>query len=115
MRKKKQTSTICITETDKNRLSWLIETTRERDGVEDREYLDKLEHELERATIVEANAIPADVITMGSKVRLRDLVSGEANIYSLVFPRDADFNQGKISVLAPNGTAISVIGRETQL
>lgn len=106
MRKKKQTSTICITETDKNRLSWLIETTRERDGVEDREYLDKLEHELERATIVEANAIPADVITMGSKVRLRDLVSGEANIYSLVFPRDADFNQGKISVLAPIGTAI---------
>ncbi|PWT83425.1 MAG: nucleoside diphosphate kinase regulator [Acidobacteria bacterium] len=106
MRKKKQTSTICITETDKNRLSSLIETTRERDGVEDREYLDKLEHELERATIVEANAIPADVITMGSKVRLRDLVSGEANIYSLVFPRDADFNQGKISVLAPIGTAI---------
>jgi regulator of nucleoside diphosphate kinase len=43
---------------------------------------------------------------MRSRVRLKDLVSGETNIYSLVFPKEADFNQGKISVLAPIGTAI---------
>ena len=43
---------------------------------------------------------------MRSTVRLKDLVSGEANTYSLVFPSEADFSQGKISVLAPIGTAI---------
>ena len=43
---------------------------------------------------------------MRSKVRLKDLVSGETNVYSLVFPTEADFSEGKISVLAPIGTAI---------
>jgi regulator of nucleoside diphosphate kinase len=37
---------------------------------------------------------------------LKDLVTGEANTYSLVFPTEADANEGKISVLAPIGTAI---------
>ena len=106
MTTKKQLANILITETDHNRLTWLIETTRERDGVENREYLNKLEGELDRATIVDPKDIPVDVITMRSKVRLRDLISGESNIYSLVFPKEADFDQGKISVLAPIGTAI---------
>ena len=33
-------------------------------------------------------------------------MTGEANTYSLVFPTEADFNEGKISILAPIGTAI---------
>ena len=106
MKKKSQrTSSIYVTEPDYHRLSALIETTRERNGV-DREYLSKLEAELDRAEIVDPKEIPADVITMRSKVRLKDLVSGEANTYSLVFPTEADFSEGKISILAPIGTAI---------
>jgi regulator of nucleoside diphosphate kinase len=96
---------IHITEPDYHRLSGLIEITRERNGV-DREYLNKLEAELDRAEIVDPKQISADVVTMRSKVRLKDLVSGEANIYSLVFPTEANFSEGKISVLAPIGTAI---------
>ena len=106
MRKKSQKpGNIYITEPDYQRLSGLIELTRERNGV-DREYLNKLEAELERAEIVDPKQVPADVITMRSKVRLKDLVSGEANTYSLVFPPEADFSEGKISILAPIGTAI---------
>src|ERR1044072_5925173 len=106
MKKKSQDiTTIYITESDYQRLSGLIETTRERNGI-DKEYLNKLEVEMERAEIVDPRAIPANVITMRSKVRLKDLVSGETNIYSLVFPTEADFTQGKISILAPIGTAI---------
>lgn len=106
MQKKSQKAgNICITEPDYQRLCDLIEITRERNGV-DREYLNKLEAELDRAQIVDPKHIPADVITMRSKVRLKDLVSGEANTYSLVFPKEADFSEGKISVLAPIGTAI---------
>jgi len=104
-RRSKKTTTIYITELDHNRLSGLIARTGERNGV-DREYLNKLEAELDRAEIVDPKDIPADVVTMRSKVRLKDLVSGESNTYSLVFPTEADFAEGKISVLAPIGTAI---------
>lgn len=106
MKKRSQrTSSIYVTEPDYDRLSALIETTRERNGV-DIEYLKKLEAELDRAEIVDPKHIPDDVITMRSKVRLKDLVTGQANTYSLVFPTEADFNEGKISILAPIGTAI---------
>ena len=104
-RKSKKAITIYITEPDYNRLSGLIDRTRERNDA-DREYLNKLEAELDRAEIVEPKDIPSDVITMRSKVRLKDLVSGESATYSLVFPTEANFADGKISVLAPIGTAI---------
>src|ERR1041385_448211 len=102
-RRSKKTTTIYITELDYNRLSGLINRPRERNGT-DREYLNKLEAELDRAEIVERKDIPRDVITMRSKVRLKDLVSGESNTYSLVFPTEANFAEGKISVLAPIGS-----------
>ena len=104
-RKSRKTTSIYITEPDYERLSGLIDRTRERSNT-DREYLNKLEAELDRAEIVDAKDIPANVITMRSRVRLKDLVSGETNTYSLVFPTEADFAEGKISVLAPIGTAI---------
>ena len=100
-----QTRRIYVTEPDYRRLSGLIEITRDRNGV-DIEYLNTLEAELDRAEIVDPKRIPANVITMRSKVRLKDLVSGESKIYSLVFPTEANFSEGKISVLAPIGTAI---------
>lgn len=104
-RRSKKATTIYITELDYNRLSGLIDRTRER-NTHDREYLNKLEAELDRAEIVNAKQIPADVITMRSTVRLKDLVSGKSNTYSLVFPTEANFSEGKISILAPIGTAI---------
>ena len=104
-RRTKKATTIYITELDYNRLTGLIDRRRESNGV-DREYLNKLETELDRAEIVAPKDIPANVVTMRSQVRLKDLVSGESNTYSLVFPTEADFAKGKISVLAPIGTAI---------
>lgn len=104
-RRSKKATTIYITQLDYNRLSGLIDRARERNGG-DREYLTKLEAELDRAEVVDSKDIPANVVTMRSKVRLKDLVSGESNTYSLVFPTEADFAEGKISVLAPIGTAI---------
>jgi regulator of nucleoside diphosphate kinase len=69
-------ASIYITEPDYQRLSGLIEISRERNGV-DREYLNKLEAELDRAEIVDPKHVPSDVITMRTRVRLKDLVSGE--------------------------------------
>jgi regulator of nucleoside diphosphate kinase len=104
-KRSQKTTSIYISETDYQRLSALIEKTRETNGV-DREYLNKLEAELDRAEVVDPKDVPANVITMRSTVRLKDVVSGDENTYSLVFPTEADFSQGKISVLAPIGTAI---------
>ena len=97
---------IYITTSDYHRLSGLIEMSRDRNGEADREYLDQLEEELGRAELINPKEIPSDVITMRSKVRLKDLKSGETVMYSLVFPFEANSNEGQISVLAPIGTAL---------
>jgi regulator of nucleoside diphosphate kinase len=97
---------IYITTSDYHRLSGLIERSRERNGEADREYLDQLEEELAQAEVVNPEDIPQDVITMRSKVRLKDLKSGQTVMYSLVFPSEANSNEGHISVLAPIGTAL---------
>jgi regulator of nucleoside diphosphate kinase len=97
---------IYITTSDYHRLSGLIEMSRERNGDADREYLDQLEEELAQAEVVNPEDIPQDVITMRSKVRLKDLKSGQTVMYSLVFPSEANSNEGHISVLAPIGTAL---------
>ena len=62
--------------------------------------------EIDRAEVVSPQDIPNDVITMNSTVSLEDLDTKEEEIYTLVFPENADLRQGKLSVLAPIGTAM---------
>lgn len=96
---------ILITEPDMERLRHLLDSGRSS-ARREAEPLAMLEEELDRARTVSSSAVPPDVITMNSRVRLTDLHTGEEMTYTLVFPRDANFDQGKISVLAPVGTAI---------
>lgn len=97
--------TIYITNSDKIRLQKLIQKEREFNP-DNKECLKNLEIELGRACIVPSEKIPHDVITMNSKVLIRDLDSGEEMTYTLVYPDNADLLEDKISVLAPVGTAI---------
>ncbi len=97
---------IYITKPDHERLTKLVALAREREGDATREYLNRLNEELERAEVVEQKEIPPDVIIMRSTVRLKDPDTGEKMIYWLAFPREASFYEGKISVLAPVGTAM---------
>lgn len=97
--------TIFVTQEDMQRLSDLM-ASAERISSRDLPHLRMLKEELEQAQIVASDEIPGDVVTMNSRVRLKDLDSGRESIYVLVFPRDADVAQGRISVLAPIGTAI---------
>lgn len=100
-----QSYNIFITEPDMEQLSQIVDSVRKAVGKE-QEQLKILEGELDRAQIVSPFRVPADVVTMHSRVRVRDLNANRLLTYTLVFPRDADFTQGKISVLAPVGTAI---------
>ena len=72
----------------------------------DKPYLQSLRGELNIAQIVDPDVIPPDVVTMNSTVRLQDVSTSEMDTYTLVYPRDADISEGKLSVLAPIGTAI---------
>ncbi len=65
-----------------------------------------LEEELDRALVVDAAEMPVDVITLDSWVRLLDLDSEQETLVSPVLPSRANADAGRISVLAPLGTAI---------
>jgi regulator of nucleoside diphosphate kinase len=99
-------SKIYITEFDSRRLRELIDVASEFGDKRILEYLDELSDELDQADLVRPEEIPNDVITMNSTFRLQNLDNGEEAVYSLVFPADADSLRGKISVLAPIGTAV---------
>jgi regulator of nucleoside diphosphate kinase len=97
--------TIRITEPDMKKLASLLEAWRPAREV-DREHARALEEELESAHIVRAGESPAGVVTMNSQVTVTDLYTGREHAYTIVFPRDADLAAGRISVLAPIGTAL---------
>lgn len=96
---------IYVTEFDLQRLSELFAGTRLWNQ-KDRDYLINLEEELERANVVSPEDIPADIVTMNSEARLLDLDAGKEMVLTLVFPASADYEKGKLSILAPMGTAL---------
>ena len=65
-----------------------------------------LQDELARAIVVSAEAVPPDVVTMNSRVVYTDESTGVRRRVSVVYPIDADSAEGRISVLAPVGTAL---------
>ena len=78
----------------------------ESENVRDREHLQQLDDELDRARVVAASEIPSDVVTMNSKLALRELDTGEEMIFTVVFSSEANADEHRISVLAPLGTAV---------
>jgi regulator of nucleoside diphosphate kinase len=96
---------IVVTSEDLVRLRLLTETTRSRRRWEELHLL-ALADELASAEVVEPERVPPDVVTMHSRVRVRDMVSGESASYTISYPSEADFDAGRLSVLAPIGTAL---------
>jgi regulator of nucleoside diphosphate kinase len=92
---------LIVSVVDQERLSRLAMAAMDRLP----EIADELLSEMERATIVDGDSIPSNVVRMGSTV---EFVSndGQHRRVTLVFPAEADIAQGKISVLTPVGTAL---------
>ena len=61
---------------------------------------------LSNADITSPRTVRADVVTMNSRVVVQDVENGESSEYTLVFPEQADVEQGRLSVVSPIGTAI---------
>jgi regulator of nucleoside diphosphate kinase len=93
-----------ISETDFDRLSHLVESPRFR--AQHPALVGELRQGLEVGKLVAPAKVPRGVVTMNSRVRVRDVKHDETETYTLVYPDEADIESGKLSVLAPLGTAL---------
>src|SRR5665213_2809870 len=96
---------IVVTESDEQKLRGLLSRQSE-EQMRNQAHLLERHSELERALILPAQEVPADVITMHSQVRVLDLERRRRSDYTLVFPFESDVSARRISVLAPLGTAL---------
>lgn len=67
---------------------------------------ENLEVELDRARIIDDNEIPAGLVKMDTKFKFEVMQEEKTMTVTIVYPEDADFAEGKISVLAPLGSAL---------
>jgi regulator of nucleoside diphosphate kinase len=76
-------------------------------GARESEALARLEEELERARIVPVDEVPPDVVTMGSRVQVRDLDSGAVSEFTLAWSSlNAPPGETRVSIRAPMGAAV---------
>ena len=90
---------ILITEKDLLRIKHLLSFQKSVD-------FENLELELDRAKIIADSEVPSDLVTMNSKIKFLNVQQEKEMIVSIVYPSDANFSEGKISVLATLGSAL---------
>lgn len=100
------TNETVISEFDCTRLQEVLDTIREQSGIRDWSRGDRLQAILKNSRKSSPVDVPADVVTMNSIVRVRDLASKQEGIYNLVFPSDSKPTEGRISVLSTLGLSL---------
>ncbi len=90
---------LLLSRVDVERIESLLEHTHDLDT-------SALQAELARADVVEAAQVPGDVVAMNSTVRLHEDPSGDERELTLVYPHDLGDGHGKVSILAPVGSAL---------
>jgi regulator of nucleoside diphosphate kinase len=92
---------IVVSETDHERLTELALAALDRLP----EIAEELLAEMDRAKIVRGDAVPAGVVRMGSTVTFQTEDAHETRV-TLVWPAQADFERGRLSIMTPVGTAL---------
>ena len=100
---------IIVADDDMDRLSGLVRALK-NSLFRDQLQLESLEQALESAEETSSERVPRDVIRMNSSIRVLDLDTRKKELYTLVFPDNADITSSRISVLAPVGLAL--LGRK---
>lgn len=95
-----------ITTTDYRRLTSLLDDKKSLDAT-----LSNLEDKLARATVVEPNDAPGDLVTMnstfiGTTPDAHDDAEIGARTLTLVYPREANIGEGRISIYASLGAEL---------
>ncbi|MCW5580403.1 MAG: nucleoside diphosphate kinase regulator [Luteimonas sp.] len=93
---------IVVSQRDMDRLDALLESPQWRQHAA----AEALLGELARAEVRDDADMPADVVGMHSRVECVDERSGERHVLTLVFPQEADVDTGRVSILAPVGSAL---------
>lgn len=91
---------ILVTHHDRERLERMLERADQESPT-----VEALAEELDRANTVDPREVPANVVTMNSRVRFRERLSGKERELTLVFPQDAGA-EGRVSILTPIGCAL---------
>ncbi|MBX3552065.1 MAG: nucleoside diphosphate kinase regulator [Pseudolabrys sp.] len=65
-----------------------------------------LAREVDRATVVDDDGASSNLVTMGKQVVYRDDDTGKTRSVIVVYPDEANLDEGKISVLTPIGAAL---------
>ncbi len=94
---------ITVSKTDYERLLRLID---QHTSGPQAELAAALDDELSRATVVDADAVPSDIVKMHSTCVFRFEDTREEREITLVYPIEADLETGRVSVLAPIGAAL---------
>ncbi|MEO8602957.1 MAG: nucleoside diphosphate kinase regulator [bacterium] len=97
------THSIIVCADDLERLERLIAASGRRRDVGP---LVALQDELDRAQVVDASELPDDVVAMHSRVHFVDEAGGAEETVTVVYPFEADAALGRVSVLAPVGSAL---------
>ncbi|MEO8225365.1 MAG: GreA/GreB family elongation factor, partial [Gammaproteobacteria bacterium] len=93
-----------LSELDHVRLTNLVQ--RHKFGVTVSSATLPIERVLGDADVVHWREVPPDVVTMHSRVLLKDLQAGTESELTLCYPADADASAGHVSVLSPAGWSL---------
>ncbi|WP_300444486.1 nucleoside diphosphate kinase regulator [Zoogloea sp.] len=93
---------IIVSTHDLERLEGLLSKPPTRN----RSDLDDLRAELERARVLDDDAMPDNVIAMNSRARFREETSGREYELTLAWPHEASAADGKVSIFSPAGSAL---------
>lgn len=72
----------------------------------DKKNADKLKEELNKGKILQKEGFPNDVVRLNSTVTIQDKATGNILELMLVLPEKAAIGDGKVSIMAPIGTAL---------
>jgi len=100
-----KTKGIYITQHDLQRLKKLLNYLSTESNHQDFS-VQELKDEMNRALVVSPKEVPENVITMNSRVLMRDVESGNDMTLWLVFPDKVDAVKNPVSILSPLGTAM---------
>jgi transcription elongation factor GreA len=68
--------------------------------------IDALKDKLARADLVDRSKLPAGTVVFGARVRIKDIDSGEEEVYELVGPGQEDYDNNKILTTSPRGQGL---------
>jgi regulator of nucleoside diphosphate kinase len=72
----------------------------------DSEDYENLEIELDRAKFISDDDAPADLVTMNSKIKFLNIQDNNEMVITILYPHEANYAEGRISVLASLGSAL---------